>query len=336
MADISKITLPSGSTYDIKDAVARASIEAIEASISGGVSSIGQTSTSLSDGATTTPIVINNADVNPIQGNLVYSGSKEFLWDGSKWIELGDLTTIGALGYKDSASATYTPAGQVSQPTFSGNELTSTGTLTPSGSVTIATGSGTANYTPAGTVSQPEFTGSSMTSTGNFTPSGSVTISKGTGTANYTPEGSVSAPTISVATAGSTTTVNSITAVGTLPELTTTVANEVLTIGFSQGTLPTKGANTTVKTGDASYTATAPTFTGTGAELKASFSGTQGAVSVSGTPEGTVSQPSFTGTGANLTGTFSGTEASVSVTGTPSGTVTKPTFTGTQATITVT
>ena len=123
---------------------------------------------------------------------------------------------------------------------------------------------------------------------------------------------------------------------GTLPTLTTTVQNEVLTIGFSQGTLPTKGSNTTVVTGITSATSTQPTFTGTGAVLEASFSGTQGSVSVSGTPEGTVSQPTFSGTGVDLEATFTGTQGSVSVTGTPSGTVSQPTFSGTQATITVT
>ena len=123
---------------------------------------------------------------------------------------------------------------------------------------------------------------------------------------------SVSAPTISVAIEGSTTTVNSITAVGSLPSWTGTVANETLTIGWSAGTLPTKGSDTTVKTGDASYSASAPSFTGTGARLvtgnipvpstyTASFTGSAGSVSVSGTPSGTVSQPTFTGTAATIT-----------------------------------
>ena len=85
--------------------------------------------------------------------------------------------------------------------------------------------------------------------------------------ASYTPQGSVAAPVISVATAGSTTTVNSITDVGTLPQLTTTVTDEILTIGWSTGTLPTKGSDTTVKTGDAAYSADAPAFTGTAATI---------------------------------------------------------------------
>lgn len=185
MADISKITLPTGSTYNLKDQQARNDIAAIQGAISGGVTFMGETSTALTDGSTATSIVVNSATITAVKGYLVVYNSKEFVFDGTKWIELGDLSLIGDLGWKDSASATYTPAG------------------------------------------------------------------------------TVAAPTISVETAGSTTTVNSITEVGTLPTLTTTVANETLTIGFDQGTLPTKGANQTVKTGDAAYQATAPTFTGT-------------------------------------------------------------------------
>ena len=64
----------------------------------------------------------------------------------------------------------------MSQPTFTGNSNT----------VSITTADNTSgNYTPKGTVSQPTFTGSSLTSTGKFTPSGSVSVSS-TGTANKT------------------------------------------------------------------------------------------------------------------------------------------------------
>ena len=335
MADISKITLPNNSTYNLKDEQARADIAAIEAAIAGGVTFMGETTTPLTDGATTSSIVINGSTVTAVKGYLVVYSSKEFVYDGTKWIEMGDLSLIGDLGWKDSASATYTPAGTVSKPTFTGTQS----------SVTItASDNSNGNYQPKGTVSQPTFTGSATTSTGTFTPEGSVsltntnqttTVSKASsGATTFTPEGSVAAPTISVSSAGSTTTVNSITAVGTLPTLTTTVANETLTIGFDQGTLPTKGANTTVKTGDASYTATAPAFTGTAVRLvtgnisvpsSASFTGTEGDISVSGTPNGSVSQPTFTGTKAQLSGTTTAT-----------GNISQPTFSGTEATITVT
>lgn len=405
MADtptISKITLPNGTTYDIKDAQAREDIAAIEQAIAGGVTFMGETTTALTDGATTNPITINGNSVTAIKGYLVVSSSKEFVFDGTKWIELGDLDALGALAWKDSVSATYTPAGTVSKPTFTGTEAnvtitaadnasgnyqpkgtvsqptftgsatTSTGNFTPAGNVSVTTNattnktatvsaasSGTTTYTPGGTVTQPTFSGSAMTSTGDFTPAGTValsntnqttTVSKTSGTATYTPEGSVAAPTISVKTAGTTTTVNSITAVGTLPSLTTTVANENLTLGWDAGTLPTKGSNTTVKTGDAAYEATAPAFTGTGARLvtgnisvpsSATFTGTEAEVSVSGTPSGTVSQPTFSGIAVRLvtgnipvpstyTATFTGTQGEVSVSGTPSGTVSQPTFTGTK------
>lgn len=77
---------------------------------------------------------------------------------------------------------------------------------------------------------------------GSFTPEGSVAVTKGD---------------------DSTTTVNSITAVGTLPYFT--ASGE--TVVFNAGTLPTKGTDTTVVTASGSVTAT--------------FSGTAGSVSVS-------------------------------------------------------
>lgn len=334
MPDISQVTILNGTTYNLKDAQARADIAAIEAAIAGGVTFMGETTTALTDGATTSSIVINGSTVTAVKGYLVVYNSKEFVYDGTKWIEMGDLSLIGDLGWKDTASGSYTPTGTVSKPTFTGTEA----------NVTITVADNTSgNYQPKGTVSQPTFSGNSMTATGKFTPEGSIgltttnktaEVSKAeSGTATYTPEGTVAAPTISVMTAGSTTTVNSITAVGTLPTLTTTVANEVLTIGFDAGTLPTKGANTTVKTGDAAYQATAPTFTGTGARLvtgsiavptSATFTGTEGNISATGTPTGTVTQPTFTGTKAQISGKTTAT-----------GSVSQPTFTGTAGTVTV-
>lgn len=331
---ISKITV-NNTEYELKDAQARADIEAIQTAISGGVTFMGVTTTALTDGATASSIKINNNNVTSVKGYLVVYNSKEFVYDGAKWIELGDLSLIGDLGWKDTATGEYTPVGTVSQPTFTGTSFQSTGSYTPSGSVTISKGTGTANYTPEGNVSQPTFTGSEGNVSVSGTPAGSVTISKGTGTANYTPEGSVSAPAISVKTAGATTKVNSITDVGSLPSFNATVANENLTLSFDAGTLPTKGADQTVKTGDAAYQASAPTFTGTGAELKGSFSGTAMTSTGKFTPAGDVSKPTFTGTGAELKGSFTGTAGTVTVSGTPTGTVSQPTFSGTQGTVTV-
>lgn len=316
MADISKITLPSGVTYNIKDEVARQTA-------AGGIQLKGVTTTALTDEATTNPIKINGNDYTAISQDAVFYGKKEFIFDGTKWHEFGDMSGLGDLASKDSASGTYTPAGTVSQPTFTGTSMTSTGTMTPTG-----------------TVSKPTFTGTEGNLSVSGTPAG--IISKGTGTANYTPEGSVSTPTITVTpsttskyVAGSATGGGAVTAgtaaACTLPVMTTSVTGEVLTIGWSAGsftantptavTMPTFSQQTVV-TGIQSATSSQPSFTGTGAELK--FTGTTMNSTGKFTPAGSVSQPTFTGE-----------SGSVSVTGTPAGTVSKPTFTGTEATITV-
>ena len=445
MPDISKITLPSGTTYDIKDAVARQTA-------GGGLQFRGVTTTALSDGASTSSYVVGGETLTAANGDLVVYGSKEFLFSTSdnKWHELGDNSAFKALAYKDSASGKVTPSGTVSQPTFSGTtsnvtitskkagpgetanfevsglvagkvqtSVTSIGNFTPAGTVVVTTGAtnnktatvsattGTATYTPAGSVSAPGFSGTAATieGSGTFTPAGSIsftntnttaTVSKAaSGTATYTPEGTVTAPTISVATAGSTTTIKNPTSVTVAKTVTAaapgatapsnaityySVENETLSLyqlGYTTGASITT-ENVTVKNGDAAYSASAPTFSGTGARLvtgnisvptSASFSGTAGDISTTAsyTPAGTNTAPTFSGTGVRLvtgnipvpstyTANFFGTEGSVSVTGqvsgdvdgitmlnpmlitgtvVPTGTVSQPTFSGNEATVTV-
>ena len=186
MADLSKITLPSGTTYNLKDAKAREDIESIRSAVSGGVSFLGVTTTELTDGATTNPITIAGSSVSAINGALVVYGEAEFIWvdTDTSWHLLDSSGALKALAYKDSASGSFTPHGSVSTPTI---------TVTPNN-----------------------------------------------------------------------TTVNSIENVGTLPVWNATVANENLTISWSQGTLPTKGSDTTVVSGIQSATSSQPTFTGTG------------------------------------------------------------------------
>lgn len=345
MADLDKVTLPSGSTYNLKDTQARQDIETLKATAVGAVHYIGVTTTALSDGADTNPITINGESVTAKNADYVIYGKLELIFSDSdsKWHEYGSTGSLKALAFKDSATGKITPAGSVSQPTFTGTAGSVSVTGTPSGSVSIKTGTGTANYTPSGSISQPSFTGSSTTSTGSFTPAGTVAITTSDGTANYTPSGTISAPTASASV--NTTTVNSITGVGTLPscalpKLSMTVQNETLTFGwdagsFNPGTLPTKGANQTVATGVKAVTVAAPTFTGTGVDLEATFTGTAGSVSVTGTPKGSVSKPTFTGTGADLEATFTGASGTSTGTFTPSGTVSKPTFTGAEGNVTV-
>ena len=310
MANIKQITLPSGNTYDLVDAGARDLIAQLQAN----GKYLGVTTTALTEGSTTNPITIAGKSVTAKAGDwVILSGNKkEFIFNGTSWQEFGDMSNLGSLAYEDSASGTVTDYVTGASSSFKGTAATLK--LTPAGSIALTNSNKTATVSAA------------SSGTVTYTPAGSNASSTVSGSCSVTATGSVSAPTISVATAGTTTSVYSITAVGTLPTLTTTVENEVLTIGFNQGTLPTKGSKQTVKTGDASYTASAPTFTGTMA---------------TGTINGTADAQTFTGTGARLvtgniavptSASFSGTEGSISYT--PAGSVTT-TLTKGNKTITV-
>ena len=242
MADSSKSTLPSGTTYDIKDQGARDLIS----EMSGYTDYLGVTTTALTDGATTNPITIENESVTARKGNIVNYQSGEFIFNGTAWQEFGDLSGLGSLAFKDSASGT------VAVP------KTYTTTVTPS--------------------TTTKYVASSATGGGSATK-GTVTISKASsGTATYTPQGTVGTPTITVTpstttkyVASSATGGGSVTA-GTKASFTATVSNEVLTLGFTQNTptavtLPSF-ASQTIATGISSATSSQPSFTGTGARLQ--------------------------------------------------------------------
>lgn len=58
---------------------------------------VGTTSTVLTDGATTKPIKVSNADYTQATGDVVVtSGGAEFVWDGSKWCKIGDTSSEAA------------------------------------------------------------------------------------------------------------------------------------------------------------------------------------------------------------------------------------------------
>ena len=114
MAEISKIRLPSGTEYDLKDAVAREIA-------GGGLQFRGVTSTELTDGSAAATYVVGGETLTAANGDMVVYSSKEFVFSTSdnKWHELGDNTSLRALAYKDDAEATYTPGGTVGTPTIS-------------------------------------------------------------------------------------------------------------------------------------------------------------------------------------------------------------------------
>ena len=121
MADISKLTIGSN-TYNFKDAQARSDIATISQNVSGAMHYAGVTTTVITDGSSTSPIVIGGASVAATSGMVIMYGDKEFIYSDTdgKWHEFGDWGDLGALAMKDSASGTYTPQGSISQPTFTG------------------------------------------------------------------------------------------------------------------------------------------------------------------------------------------------------------------------
>lgn len=278
MAEISVITLPSGSSYNLKDNTARSEIEALRSEMGSLGSYLGATTTELTDGATTSPITVKDGDstksVTPSDPGdwTVDSANVTYIWTGSQWDQLGSAGAIKALAYKDSASGAYTPTGTVS--------VTSAGTKT-----TISS-----SYTPEGTVS------------GSVTPKGSNAASSVTITPSTT-------SVYSMATAGSVTAGTAPTC--TLPVFSTSVSGETLTLGWSAGTfsagsatqvtLPTRSQVTNLWNGYTAAQAAAQTFTGASSSVTASFTGKAGTATADYTPV------------VNSTGTFSGTQATITV-----------------------
>lgn len=72
MADISKITLPSGTSYDFKDAKARAQIEALRGQVTGQVHYVGVTTTALTNLSTTKPIQIGGPITRRLTAILLF------------------------------------------------------------------------------------------------------------------------------------------------------------------------------------------------------------------------------------------------------------------------
>lgn len=300
MADISKITLPSGSQYNIKDAQARADIATIQGTITGAMSYLGVTTTAITDGSSASTIVIGGENYNAAAGSVVIYGDKQFVFSSTdnKWHEFGDMGSLKALAFKDNASGDFTPAGTVSKPSFTGSETTSTGSFTPTGNVTLTNenqtvaikvaASGTANYTPAGSVGTPTI---------SLNEAGATTTVKN-------PTSQTVAKTVVAAAPGATAPANSLTYYSVTGENLS-----LYQLGYTTGASITT-SDVTVKTGDATYTSSQPSWTGTGVRLEtdsisvpksAIFAGTAGTVSVKGTPSGEVSQPTFTGTEGTVT-----------------------------------
>ena len=312
MPDLSKITLPSGSTYDLKDATARQMISQLNQFDYLVVNE-------LPTAASTTMYKIYLVAAETPGTQDIYEeyitidkgsgASPRYVWEKLGTITAPDLSEyaksadLGDLAWKDSASGTVagipkTFTTTTTTATSSSKSVSVTGTTTGSVSVTksaveitpSSTGTAANKYTPAGSNAS-----SSVSGTCSVTPSGS--IKTGSGTANYTPAGNVS-----VSSAGSTTTIKNPTSKTVVTDMdvanpsSTTATGELIYFSVSDETLSLKKiiettgdsittSNVTVKNGDAAYS-----FAGTGTNLV--FEGS----SSSGTISGTAAAQTFTGT----------------------------------------
>lgn len=146
MADISVIKLPSGSSYNIKDAVAREDIATLKGAVTGGMHYLGVTSSAISDGSSTNPITIGSDSVTAKAGDIVIKGSLEFIFSSTdnKWHEFGSTGSLKGLAFKDSASGKVTPSGTVSTPTITVNPTTAKKFVASSASAGGSVSAGTA------------------------------------------------------------------------------------------------------------------------------------------------------------------------------------------------
>ena len=102
----------------------------------GGITYRGVTTTELTDGCSTVPIIIDGEFVYPNKGDCVFYNGSEFIWNGSIWQKNGSSQELGDLAYKDSASGTISDFVTGVNSTFQGDGITATSEYTPQGNIT--------------------------------------------------------------------------------------------------------------------------------------------------------------------------------------------------------
>ena len=289
-------------------------ISALESAISGGTHFRGITRTHIKDGDPVGPVEVRDAGGSDSYGSEwhwiydIRSGdfvvlrreddsgddgssggggyvSKEFIAASGVWYELGSTGALGALAFKDSAVAYYTPSGSITTPSVQAG----------------------------GTVSKPTFTGTEGNISATYTATGTIagTI-KGTTTttfAQYTPEGTITKPTVT----------NTSTSGSAFASATYSSADNSLEFSMSSFV---NAVNIDVAAPSFQGTAKAPTqSSGTctitvnqTTDHKLTFTGTSNQTATGKfTPAGSVSQPTFTGTAHTHSSTFNGSGGYITV-----------------------
>ena len=100
--------------------------EYIERLATGATRPIGETTTPLTDGATTNPITIDGESYTAQINDLVFYQNKEFLFTVNGWREVGDLTNLNADMIDDSNTTNiFATAAQLDQINTNKNDILS-------------------------------------------------------------------------------------------------------------------------------------------------------------------------------------------------------------------
>ena len=125
---IIKQVLIGSTTYDIQDEGARELISAL----GDAVYWAGVTTTELEDGVTTSAVItVNGESVTCKLGAMAQYDGEEFVYNGTTWQSIGK-NNFGDLAFKNSASGSYTPAGDVT--VIATKAADTTASITPFGS----------------------------------------------------------------------------------------------------------------------------------------------------------------------------------------------------------
>lgn len=290
--EISKIKLPNNEEYILVDDSAHERIKTEINNLRG------------SDATGTIREIANNE----LALRLIASSAKESLntlEEIAQWIQdhPGDAAAMNSRIENHTHTASFTPAGSLTNLSFTGDNGTTGSSV--SDTITVATSTHTHTFTPAGTVnvtytpavSQNTGTNSSTgeaaasTHTHSFTPNGAVsatwtpstgqttgtnkstvTVASSDHTHSFVPAGTVSGgfsgSTTNTASSTASVEIKQMSTVGTLPALTMSVSSKCLTFGWSAGTLPTSSTVYAATVGHVH------SFTPTGSLINLSFSAT--------------------------------------------------------------
>jgi hypothetical protein len=137
--------------------------------LSNALTYIGITTTALTDGSTTKTIAIKNGGNHTASnGNVVFYGDKEFIFNGSSWEEFGYPTTVDLSGYKPIQSA----VSDVSTTNVTTTEFVSSVTQNANGVISVTKKKLPTYSNNAGTVTEVK-TGKGLTG-GPITSSGTI------------------------------------------------------------------------------------------------------------------------------------------------------------------